>query len=93
MEVVQDSNIYQSIISKTWSHFLSTESIDWLPGQEWPRTTTASENFFLSLSALRNHKATTSDLVSDLQAAMELKLNVLLLHKNFKSMDYMQENW
>lgn len=75
MEVAQDLNIPQSVISRVWSRFLSTGSVDRQPGQGRPRATTASEDRFLSLSARRNREATTRDLVLDLQAATGTRIS------------------
>lgn len=70
MEIVQDLNILQSVISLS---LLIIETIDRHPGQGRARATTSDS--FLSLLAQRNHKAITGDMVSDLQGAKGIRIS------------------
>ncbi|GFR02751.1 hypothetical protein TNCT_537941 [Trichonephila clavata] len=74
VNVVSETNWYSLVMiqrhflrdGRNWRRIarigsLSTGSVERQCGQGLPRATTASENYFVSLSARRNREATTTD--------------------------------
>lgn len=65
MDILQNLDILQSVISRALRSFLIVETSDRHPGQRRARATITDR--FLSLSAQKNHEATTEDMVSGCQ--------------------------
>ncbi|GBN85246.1 hypothetical protein AVEN_166060-1 [Araneus ventricosus] len=80
-KICREFNLTPSVVCNLWKQFQDTGSIERKPGQGRPRATTATEDRYLSIIAMRNRDATAFQLSRDLYAATGTRVSRVTVSK------------
>ncbi|GBM27565.1 hypothetical protein AVEN_97079-1 [Araneus ventricosus] len=92
VQICREFNLTPSVVCNLWKQFQDTGSIERKPGQDRPRTTTATEDRYLSIIARCNRGATASQLSRDLYAATATRVSRVTVSKDFMRQGCLQED-